>query len=45
MSDSYSPWNSLDQNIGVGSLSLLQEILPPRYQTQVSHIAGRVFTS
>ena len=22
----YSPWNSLDQNIGVGSLSLLQGI-------------------
>ena len=24
----YSPWNSLGQNTGVGSLSLLQEILP-----------------
>ena len=24
----YSPWNSLDQNTGVGSLSLLQGILP-----------------
>ena len=24
----YSPWNSLDQNTGVGSLSLLQEIFP-----------------
>ena len=24
----YSPWNSLDQNIGVGSLSLLQGIFP-----------------
>ena len=26
--NSYSPWNSLDQNTGVGSLSLLQGILP-----------------
>ena len=24
----YSPWNSLGQNTGVGSQSLLQEILP-----------------
>ena len=24
----YSPWNSAGQNIGVGSLSLLQEIFP-----------------
>ena len=24
----YSPWNSPDQNIGVGSLSLLQGIFP-----------------
>ena len=24
----YSPWNSPDQNTGVGSLSLLQEIFP-----------------
>ena len=24
----YSPWNSLGQNIGVGSLSLLQAIFP-----------------
>ena len=24
----YSPWNSLGQNIGVGSLSLLQWIFP-----------------
>ena len=24
----YSPWNSLDQNTGVGSLSLLQIIFP-----------------
>ena len=33
----YSPWNSLGQNTGVGSLSLLQGIFP----TQVSHIVGR----
>ena len=32
----YSPWNSLGQNAGVGSLSLLQGIFP----TQASHIAG-----
>ena len=37
----YSPWNSLGQNTGVGSLSLLQGIFP----TQVSHIAGGFFTS
>ena len=41
MSDSlqlYSPWNSLGQNTGVVSLSLLQGISQPRDQTQVSHI-------
>ena len=37
----YSPWNSLGQNSGVGSLSLLQGIFP----TQVSSIAGGFFTS
>ena len=37
----FSPWNSLGQNIWVGSLSLLQGIFP----TQVSHIAGRFFTN
>ena len=37
----YSPWNSLGQNTGVGSYSLLQGIFP----TQVSHIAGRFFTN
>ena len=45
-----SPWNSLGQNTGVGSLFLLQGIFPaqglnpglqPRDQTQVSHIAGK----
>ena len=33
------------KNTGVGSLFLLQGIFPPRDRTQVSHIAGRVFTS
>ena len=33
------------QNIGVGSLSLLQEVFPTQDQTQVSHIAGGFFTS
>ena len=33
------------QNPGVGSLSLLQAPFQPRDQTQVSHIAGRFFTS
>ena len=37
----YSPWNSLHQNTGVGSLSLLQGIFP----TQVSCTAGGFFTS
>ena len=37
----YSPWNSPGQNTRVGRLSLLQEIFP----TQVSHTAGRFFTS
>ena len=32
----YSPWNSPGQNTGVGSLSLLQGISQPRYQTQGS---------
>ena len=41
----YSPWNSLGQNTGVGSLSPLQGIFQPRDQTQVSCIAGGFFTS
>ena len=41
----YSQWNSPGQNTGVGSLSLLQGIFPTRDWTQVSHIAGRFFTS
>ena len=30
----YSPWNSPDQNTGVGSLSLLQQILPTQESYQ-----------
>ena len=41
----YGPWNSLGMNTGVGSLSLLQGIFPPRDWTQVSLIAGGFFTS
>ena len=36
----YNPWNSLGQNTGVGSLSLLQI-----FQTQVSSITGGFFIS
>ena len=36
----YSPWNSPDQNTGVGSLSLLQGIFPTQDGTQASRIAG-----
>ena len=32
--DYYSPWNSLDQNIGVGSRSLLQGIFPSQGSNQ-----------
>ena len=41
----YSPWNSPGQNTGVSSCSLLQGIFPTWDWTQVSHIAGRFFTS
>ena len=41
----YSPWNSPGQNTGVGNLSLLQGIFQFRDWTQVSHAAGRFFTS
>ena len=41
----YSPWNSPGQNTGVGKISLLRGSSQPRGQTQVSHIAGRFFTS
>ena len=37
----YSPWNSPGQNTEVDNCFLLQGIFP----TQVSHIAGRSFTS
>ena len=39
----YSPWNSPDQNTGVGSFS--RGSSQPRDQTQVSRITGRFFTS
>ena len=41
----YSSWNSLGQNTGVGSRSLLQGIFPTKDWTQVSCIAGEFFTS
>ena len=41
----YSPWNSPDQNTGMGSLSILQGIFPIQDGTQVSHAAGGFFTS
>ena len=41
----YSPWNSPDNNTGVGSCSLLQGIFQPKDQTQVSCTAGGFFTS
>ena len=40
-----SSWNSLGQNTGVGSLSLLQGIFQPRVRTQVFCIAAGFFTS
>ena len=41
----YSPWNSPGQNTGVDSRSFSRGSSQPRDQTQVSHIAGRFFTS
>ena len=41
----YSPWNSLAQNIGIGSLSLLQQSSQTKDWTQVSHISSGAFTS
>ena len=38
-------WHSPGQNAGVGSLSLFQGVFQPKDRTQVSHIAGRFFTS
>ena len=40
-----SAWNSPGQNTGVGSLSLLKGIFQARDRTQVSFIAGGLFTS
>ena len=41
----YSPWNSLGQDTGAGSLFLLQGIFPTQDRTQVSCIAGGFFTN
>ena len=41
----YRPWNSPEQNTGVGSLSLLQGIFQFRNRTQVSRMAWGFFTS
>ena len=41
----YSPWNSLGQHTGVGSLSFLQGSSLPKNQTGVSCIAGGFFTN
>ena len=41
----YSPWNSLGQYTGMGSLSVFRRSSPSRDGTQVSCIMGRFFTS
>ena len=41
----YSPWNSPGQNVGLGSLSLLQGIFPTQGLNPVSCIAGGFSTS
>ena len=41
----YSPWNSPGQSTGVGCLSFLRRSSWPRNWTQVSHIAGGLFTN
>ena len=41
----YSPWNSPGQNTRMGSLSLLQGILPTQGLNSGLHIAGRFFTA
>ena len=43
--DPMDPRNSLSQNTVVGNPSLLQGIFPTQRSNQVSHIAGRLFTS
>ena len=40
-----SPWNSLGQNTGVGSLSLLQGMLPTQGSNPGLQHSGRFFTS
>ena len=41
----YNPWNSPGQNTGVGAFPFSRGYSWPRDRTQVSHIAGRFFTS
>ena len=41
----YSPWNCPGQNTGVDTIPFSRGSTQPRDQTQVSHIAGRFFTS
>ena len=41
----YSPWNYPGQNTGVGTFPFFRGSSQPRDWTQVSHIAGRSFTS
>ena len=41
----YTPWNSPGQNTGVGAFPFSRGYSWPRDRTQVSHIAGRFFTS
>ena len=41
----WTPWSSPGQNTGVGSHSFSKGSSPSRDGTQVSHIAGRFFTS
>ena len=41
----YSPWNSLGQNTGVGSLSLLQGVFPTQGSNPGPRIEGGFFNS
>ena len=41
----YNPWNSLGQNTGVGSVSLLQGIFSTQDRSQVTRTAGGFFTN
>ena len=38
------PWDSPGKNTGVAAISFSKESSQPKYQTRVSHIAGRFFT-